>query len=554
MYKALYRKYRPNNFDDVVGQKTIITTLKNSIKNNKISHAYLFSGPRGTGKTSVAKIFAEIINCEQKESLIKCNNCEFCKQKNKIDIIEIDAASNNGIDEIRELKNKINLVPNIGKYKVYIIDEIHMLTTGAFNALLKTLEEPPAHVIFILATTDIHKIPITILSRCQKFSFNNISIDGIKEKLNQIITTEKIKIEEKAINEIAQISNGGLRDSINMLDQLYCYCDNNITKEDVFELCGIISDEEIYKILKNIYLKNISEIIKKLDEYNKKGKNFIKIIEKTVLFLKNSLLYIVANKYISEQIANKNQINLYVEMQQIFNSKQILNMLEEYNNCLEKCKFLNDYQLLFEISTIKISSQFLTPSTIIPKLDKNSKEENIENRILKTQKIQQISKNELNLNNQLTNIDCSEIKKIRINNTLSCFNKNNYLKIKKEIKNINKLMLIPEYSKYISVILDGEIKAVGDKKNIIFVYKTNEESQLFNENIYYIEKIISKLFQEKYKVISTDKSNWEIIKNNFNNKKIKYEYKEESKDLLKNIEPKNKDEIKDFFGDIVEYS
>ena len=226
MYQALYRKYRPKTFDDVVGQDVIVKTLKNSIKNDMVSHAYLFCGPRGTGKTSIAKIFAKILNCTNLKDLEPCNECVSCIQVNtnqNIDIIEIDAASNNGVDEIREIRNKITLVPANSKYKIYIIDEVHMLSGAAFNALLKTLEEPPSHVIFIFATTEPQKIPTTILSRCQRFDYKKISDSKIVERLKFIAKSEKINISDEALFEIARLSDGGMRDSISLLDQALAY-------------------------------------------------------------------------------------------------------------------------------------------------------------------------------------------------------------------------------------------------------------------------------------------------------------------------------------------
>ena len=226
LYQALYRKYRPKTFNDVAGQEVIVKTLKNIIKNNKLTHAYLFIGPRGTGKTSIAKIFAKTINCENSKDGISCENCDICISNNNnenIDVIEMDAASNNGVDEIREIKNHVTLLPTMSKYKVYIIDEVHMLTTGAFNALLKTLEEPPKHVIFILATTEPHKIPLTIISRCQSFEFKPIPKSVMTQKLKYICDEEKINVTDDALDLIAIDSNGGMRDAIGLLDQLNAY-------------------------------------------------------------------------------------------------------------------------------------------------------------------------------------------------------------------------------------------------------------------------------------------------------------------------------------------
>ena len=256
MYQALYRKYRPKNFSEVVGQNVIVQTLKNSIINNSINHAYLFSGPRGTGKTSMAKIFANTINCESIVDGEKCNNCVFCTQNKNDDIIEIDAASNNGVDEIRELRSKVSLVPSLGKYKVYIIDEVHMLTVGAFNALLKTLEEPPNHAVFILATTEPHKIPLTILSRCQQFNFKKISENTIFERLSYIANKEKINITKDAIMEIATTCDGGMRDAISMLDQAHSYSSENIDLNVINDINGNVSEEEIYNLTKYIIDKN----------------------------------------------------------------------------------------------------------------------------------------------------------------------------------------------------------------------------------------------------------------------------------------------------------
>ena len=255
MYYALYRKYRPQTFDDVIGQQVIIKTLKNSIINNKISHAYLFTGPRGCGKTTIAKILAQTINCQNLQGSEQCGECVFCtqlKEKKAIDIIEIDAASNNGVDEIREINNKVNLVPAVGKYKVYIIDEVHMLSISAFNALLKTLEEPPSHVVFILATTEPHKIPATILSRCQRFDFKPLTVKEIKTNLKNIAEKEKIAIEEEALNLVAEAAEGGMRDAIGILDQVSAYSTTEINLNDVNNVTGRISNQKFIELMQTI--------------------------------------------------------------------------------------------------------------------------------------------------------------------------------------------------------------------------------------------------------------------------------------------------------------
>ena len=241
-YLALYRKYRPSSFDEVFGQDNIVKIIQNAVVSGRVSHAYLFSGPRGTGKTTTAKILARMVNCESLDNGNPCGKCSNCLNfSSSGDVVEIDAASNNGVDEIRNLREKVNLVPSQSKYKIYIIDEVHMLTTQAFNALLKTLEEPPKHVIFILATTEPNKIPLTISSRCQKFQFNRVDDSDIVKRLKQISDIEKINISDDALYEIARVSDGGMRDSINLLDQLCSYDLNNISIDDVYNVYGTIS-------------------------------------------------------------------------------------------------------------------------------------------------------------------------------------------------------------------------------------------------------------------------------------------------------------------------
>ena len=297
-YKSLYRKYRPSKFEDVYGQNFIIQTLNNAIENNKVSHAYLFTGTRGTGKTTIAKIFAKRVNCLDMIDNKPCGKCEICLTENTDDIqdiIEIDAASNNGVDEIRELKNKIKLVPVMCKYKVYIIDEVHMLSTGAFNALLKTLEEPPSHVIFILATTDPQKLPITIISRCQRFDFKKISEKNIFERLRYIADSEGINVENDALNEIAKMCDGAMRDAIGTLDQLSSYSEKTITIDDIYTLKGTISTDELVKLANSYIDRDLNNILNIIENIYLEGKNFSLILEK-LLFLTTNILYTISCK------------------------------------------------------------------------------------------------------------------------------------------------------------------------------------------------------------------------------------------------------------------
>ncbi|MDE5539552.1 MAG: DNA polymerase III subunit gamma/tau, partial [Bacilli bacterium] len=266
-YKVLYRKYRPDDFSNVVGQSYITSILKNAIQNDKISHAYIFSGPRGTGKTSTAKVFAKAINCLNPNENGPCNKCESCLQfKSNADIIEIDAASNNGVDEIREIINNIKLAPAYSKYKVYIIDEVHMLSASAFNALLLTLEEPPHHVVFILATTNIEAVPITILSRCQRFDFHKIPNSDIIERLKYIAENEEINITDDAMEEIAYISDGGLRDALSILDQLYSKS-SNITIEDVIKHFGSVSKKQVSDLFDYIVNNSITDFLNMMNNF-----------------------------------------------------------------------------------------------------------------------------------------------------------------------------------------------------------------------------------------------------------------------------------------------
>ena len=342
MYQALYRKYRPKKFENVVSQTTIIQTLENSIKTSHIGHAYLFSGPRGTGKTTAAKIFARAVNClNYKDGLCnECKNCIYSGQKECMDIIEIDAASNNGVDEIRELRNKVKILPSELKYKVYIIDEVHMLSIGAFNALLKTLEEPPEHVIFILATTDPQKIPNTIISRCQTFQFKKISPNDIKQMLEKIALNEKIEIEDEVLTSIASASDGGLRDAIGLLDKLSSYKLGKITYNDFLTMNGQIIENELLEFENSILAYKTDVMLEKIENYYNNGKDLVQILKQLIYHLKDIL------------------INYYMKNENLeYSEKEIVELVSLLNEKISDIKKSDDIKVYVEILLLHFINQ-----------------------------------------------------------------------------------------------------------------------------------------------------------------------------------------------------
>ena len=358
-YKALYRTYRPKDFDEVAGQEHITKTFKNALVNNKLSHAYLFSGPRGTGKTSVAKIIAKAVNCEQAPVSNPCNTCDICQgiDKNNIhDVVEIDAASNNGVDEIREIRDKVKYLPGVGKYKVYIIDEVHMLSTGAFNALLKTLEEPPKHVIFILATTEPHKIPSTIHSRCQRFDFRGISKQDMVTHLNEIIDKEAIAIEPEAVDLICEAAEGGMRDAISLLDQVVSYTKEKITLTDIHAIRGSVSHEHMLAIAHALWHEDVIKALTTLDKLMDEGKEAHNIVNDLIGFYRDILLY--KN---TENLLDKSLFAL--EKFQSLTSKLSNPLLFHYMDILSETKqsmrFSQKGKLYLELAFIKMVDQSL---------------------------------------------------------------------------------------------------------------------------------------------------------------------------------------------------
>ncbi len=560
MYQALYRKYRPKNFEDVVGQDVIVKTLKNSIKNNIVSHAYLFNGPRGTGKTSIAKIFAKILNCHDLKNLKPCDKCVSCNQLNNnqnIDIIEIDAASNNGVDEIREIRNKIMLVPSNSKYKIYIIDEVHMLTTQAFNALLKSLEEPPAHIIFIFATTEIHKIPKTILSRCQRFDYKRVSNDNIVKRLKYICEQEKIKIEDDALFEIAKLSDGGMRDSVSLLDQAVAYTDNTITSKDIHDINGTLVKDEINSFIYSLLNNDLSDVLSKIESFDNEGKNIDKIIREVIDILKETILYINAPKLVNSNI------DFYESIKKLNVNKKIYSYITSFSKLASEIKKLNNSKLLFEIEIIKESNQTILESNII--IDNN-----IETKEIKTQDNVVVNNVNIKENNDgakpseivvnkekpIIDIDkIKEIKKIRISNSLSEFSQKEREKIKNKLLEIDDYISDKKYSKFVSLIHDGELKS-SSNNYLMFMYKTDLLANSFNSMINDIEEFLEIVLHESFRVIAIDLNDWNFIKDDYNKNKDKYVFIEEKIENIKenknNEKNDKKNNIESMFDDIIE--
>ncbi|MDE7049877.1 MAG: DNA polymerase III subunit gamma/tau [Lactobacillus sp.] len=368
-YQALYRKWRPRTFDGVVGQTAITDTLKNAIKRGKISHAFLFAGPRGTGKTSCAKIFAKALNCTNLQDGEPCNECENClaaDQGTMNDIIEIDAASNNGVDEIRDIRDKVKYAPTQGKYKVYIIDEVHMLSMGAFNALLKTLEEPPEHVVFILATTELQKVPATIISRTQRYNFKRIDQHDLIARMTYILGQEKIDFEEKALEVIAQVADGGMRDSLSILDQILSYDQDKVKYEDALRITGYAAQEKIEQVLLNLLKGETSEAFEIVHTLLQDGASTKNILDELISLTVKGMLVVKSNK--EATFLTKD----YAAQLAKIPEEKFYNLVQAANTALNDLRYTNQQQIPLDVFVVQVTQGTTQNETVKPSADISS--------------------------------------------------------------------------------------------------------------------------------------------------------------------------------------
>jgi len=528
MYQALYRKYRPMNFDSVIGQNSIVNTLKNSIIYNKVNHAYLFFGPRGTGKTTLSKIFARSINCLSPIdgcSCGKCDNCLHSYEKECVDIIELDAASNNGVDEVREIINNVSLVPTYLHYKVYIIDEVHMLSTGAFNALLKTLEEPPEHVVFILATTDPQKVPETIVSRCQCFSFKRISNDLIVNYLKDVSKKEKIKIDDDVLEQIAIASNGGMRDSLVLLDQLSSFTDKKIDISIYSDLNGTITYQDIDDFVNDIFSGNINSIINKISNYNNSGKNLILIINQMINYVRN----LVVDNYTSNKRINN--VNIYIDFinylnENLFNLKNSDNIKIYFEGLI--FKFIYDHNLDNFEPIIENNENLVKEETTveknISKVDNTTSKKIIEKKTeTKYSKSVEKSNNRLIVDKKILNID--DIMKARINNVFALADKkekNNFIKLKEKFSDY---IFDTDIGFIASMIVDSSV-LVASKDSVLLGIKYDSSVDQLNECFSILSEVFKKVLDKDYTVSYILDDQWKKYADEYvSNMKNGIEYK-----------------------------
>lgn len=500
-YKALYRTYRPSSFEEVAGQKHIVKTLKNALATNKIAHAYLFCGPRGTGKTSMAKLLAKALNCEEGlgHQCNHCSNCLAVSDGSHPDVIEIDAASNNGVDEVRDLIEKVKYSPIKGRYKVYIIDEVHMMTSGAFNALLKTLEEPPAHVVFILATTEAHKVLPTIVSRCQRYDFSKVDDEDIIKRLKEIFAKENISYEEDALKSITTLADGGVRDALSIADQVIAYSGSNISEKDVEDLFGLASIEEKVDFLNNINEQNTKYVLEKMNKFIEAGVDIKRLTTDMLDILKDVIIY---KNTTDVSLLVKLKENQVKDFSNKIANKKVLEMINILLDAQSNYKFVNNIRTLFEITLLKLLNISSTTdannepikSTNESSLNSTSKETKVEEKQVQTNinsvptqpvaKQNETSTKILDDNNSLNQIQVAtmgeknQLTQDDLIKIMVTGNKEMKMALISKWKSLEDYKLHPTLGKFATLLLNGKPYVMNEKVLVLDYQFANEAEKV----------------------------------------------------------------------------
>ena len=543
MHKALYRVYRPKNFSDVIGQEHIVRTLKNQIENNNVGHAYLFCGTRGTGKTSTAKIFSRAVNCTNLHNDEPCNECENCREileDKTMDVVEIDAASNNSVDDIRELRENVKYSPAKAKYKVYIIDEVHMLSQGAFNALLKTLEEPPSYVIFILATTEPHKIPATILSRCQRFDFKRVTVKDISSRMRYICEKEGIEADEKALNLIARNSQGALRDALSILDQCISFEGNKISYNDVIELLGSVNIEQLFDLAESIIKEDTRKSLQILNDFIIWGKDVRNLVNDLIDHFRNLMVCKISNDLDEIISLPEETIDLLKQQAETIDTNNLIRILNILSEAQDGMKISSNPRVLMEVTMMKIAQPMFDESkeALIKRI------ENLEQKIESGNiKVNHISTNQtvdnFNENNQQNNntVEKQEDENIEYENL-----KGDDVKlVEKSWKKI--LQKMKEDKNQVIRALLQDVDSFNISEDTLYIIFTDNysfaKSRLDSPaTIQYVEKVIREVLNRSFSVKIALKSQLANL-----NTEIKKEDKGEQ--ILKNIVSEDILEVKD---------
>ncbi|MDS3907537.1 DNA polymerase III subunit gamma/tau [Staphylococcus hominis] len=559
-YQALYRMFRPQSFNDVVGQEHVTKTLRNAISKGKQSHAYIFSGPRGTGKTSIAKVFAKAINCLNPHDGEPCNECAVCKgitQGTNGDVIEIDAASNNGVDEIRNIRDKVKYAPSESKYKVYIIDEVHMLTTGAFNALLKTLEEPPAHAIFILATTEPHKIPPTIISRAQRFDFKAISTEQIVERLRFVAQEQSLDYEEAALEFIAKASEGGMRDALSIMDQAIAFGDEHLTLQDVLDVTGSVDEASLNELFNDIVNGNVKEAFSRYHHFVSEGKEVNRLINDMIYFVRDTIM----NKTINEQTS-------YDALTQ-FDLETLYHMIDIINDTLVSIRFSVNQNVHFEVLLVKLAEMVKTNPTKVenvattPVATEPNNEvllqrmEQLENE-LKTLKAQGISQS----NNKHTQTNTHSRSKRQ---SKAAFSMTQIAKVLDEA-NKEDIQLLKEHwqevidyaksndKKSLVSLLQNSIPVAASRKRVLIQFDEEIHCEIVNkdeEKRKNIENVVCNIIDKNVEVVGVPSDQWMRVRSEYINhrKQNDHHSSESTKDNTKEETSDIAQKAKDLFGE-----